>query len=71
MEEILSSAGLISLFTLTFMEVVLGIDNIIFVNIVVKLGILCRFNRYSDWTNPKYPSNVFLHYTIYAHYAFS
>ena len=34
MEEILSSAGLISLFTLTFMEVVLGIDNIIFVNIV-------------------------------------
>ena len=34
MEEILSSAGLISLVTLTFMEVVLGIDNIIFVSIV-------------------------------------
>jgi predicted tellurium resistance membrane protein TerC len=34
MEEILSSAGLMSLITLTFMEVVLGIDNIIFVSIV-------------------------------------
>ena len=34
MEELLSSAGLISLITLTFMEVVLGIDNIIFVSIV-------------------------------------
>lgn len=34
MEVILSSAGLMSLITLTFMEVVLGIDNIIFVSIV-------------------------------------
>jgi predicted tellurium resistance membrane protein TerC len=34
MEEILSSAGLMSLITLTFMEVVLGIDNIIFVSII-------------------------------------
>lgn len=34
MEELLSSAGLISLISLTFMEVVLGIDNIIFVSIV-------------------------------------
>lgn len=34
MEELLSSAGLVSLITLTFMEVVLGIDNIIFVSIV-------------------------------------
>ncbi|MEZ4804590.1 MAG: TerC family protein [Bacteroidia bacterium] len=34
MEDILSSAGLISLLTLTFMEVILGIDNIIFVSIV-------------------------------------
>jgi predicted tellurium resistance membrane protein TerC len=34
MEEILSSAGLMSIITLTFMEVVLGIDNIIFVSIV-------------------------------------
>lgn len=32
--DLLSSAGLISLVTLTFMEVVLGIDNIIFVSIV-------------------------------------
>ena len=34
MEELLSSAGIISLISLTFMEVVLGIDNIIFVSIV-------------------------------------
>jgi predicted tellurium resistance membrane protein TerC len=34
METILSSAGLISIVTLTFMEIVLGIDNIIFVSIV-------------------------------------
>jgi predicted tellurium resistance membrane protein TerC len=34
MEEIFSSAGLVSLVTLTFMEIVLGIDNIIFVSIV-------------------------------------
>ncbi len=34
MEEILSSAGIMSIITLTFMEVVLGIDNIIFVSIV-------------------------------------
>ncbi|MDI1234861.1 MAG: TerC family protein [bacterium] len=34
MEEILSSTGIISLISLTFMEVVLGIDNIIFVSIV-------------------------------------
>lgn len=34
MEEILSSAGLVSLITLTFMEIILGIDNIIFVSIV-------------------------------------
>lgn len=34
MEDIFSSAGLISLITLTFMEIVLGIDNIIFVSIV-------------------------------------
>ena len=34
MEEILSSAGLMSLITLTFMEVILGIDNIIFISIV-------------------------------------
>jgi len=36
MEYLLSSAGLISLFTLTFMEIVLGIDNIIFVSIVAS-----------------------------------
>ena len=34
METILSSAGLISIVSLTFMEIVLGIDNIIFVSIV-------------------------------------
>lgn len=34
MEEVFSSAGIISLVTLTFMEIVLGIDNIIFVSIV-------------------------------------
>jgi predicted tellurium resistance membrane protein TerC len=34
MEELLSSAGIISMISLTFMEVVLGIDNIIFVSIV-------------------------------------
>lgn len=34
MQNVLSSAGLISLVSLTFMEVVLGIDNIIFVSIV-------------------------------------
>jgi predicted tellurium resistance membrane protein TerC len=34
MEELLSSAGIISLISLTFMEVVLGIDNIIFVSII-------------------------------------
>lgn len=34
MEELFTSAGLISLVTLTFMEIVLGIDNIIFVSIV-------------------------------------
>lgn len=36
MEYLLSSTGLISLFTLTFMEIVLGIDNIIFVSIVAS-----------------------------------
>jgi len=34
MEELLSSAGIISLVSLTFMEIVLGIDNIIFVSII-------------------------------------
>lgn len=34
MEVLFTSAGLISLLTLTFMEIVLGIDNIIFVSIV-------------------------------------
>lgn len=34
MEELLTSAGIISMISLTFMEVVLGIDNIIFVSIV-------------------------------------
>lgn len=34
MEELLTSAGIISLVSLTFMEIVLGIDNIIFVSIV-------------------------------------
>lgn len=34
MEDILSTAGIISLVTLTFMEIILGIDNIIFVSIV-------------------------------------
>jgi predicted tellurium resistance membrane protein TerC len=34
MEELLTSAGLISIISLTFMEIVLGIDNIIFVSIV-------------------------------------
>jgi len=34
MEELLSSAGIISMISLTFMEVVLGIDNIIFVSII-------------------------------------
>ena len=36
MEYLLSSAGIISLLTLTFMEIVLGIDNIIFVSIVAS-----------------------------------
>ena len=36
MEYLLSSAGLISLFTLTFMEIVLGIENIISVSIVAS-----------------------------------
>jgi predicted tellurium resistance membrane protein TerC len=34
MAELLSPEGLMSLFTLTFLEIVLGIDNIIFVSIV-------------------------------------
>ena len=34
MEELLSSEGIISMISLTFMEVILGIDNIIFVSIV-------------------------------------
>ncbi len=34
MEEIFTSAGIISIVSLTFMEIVLGIDNIIFVSIV-------------------------------------
>jgi predicted tellurium resistance membrane protein TerC len=34
MDEILTSAGIISIISLTFMEIVLGIDNIIFVSIV-------------------------------------
>lgn len=34
MEELLTSAGIISMVSLTFMEVILGIDNIIFVSIV-------------------------------------
>ncbi len=34
MEELLSSAGIISIISLTFMEVILGIDNIIFVSII-------------------------------------
>jgi predicted tellurium resistance membrane protein TerC len=34
MEEIFSSAGIVSIISLTFMEIVLGIDNIIFVSIV-------------------------------------
>lgn len=34
MQNVITSAGLISLVSLTFMEVVLGIDNIIFVSIV-------------------------------------
>lgn len=36
MEELLTSAGIISLISLTFMEIVLGIDNIIFVSIVAS-----------------------------------
>ncbi len=34
MEELLTSAGIVSIISLTFMEIVLGIDNIIFVSIV-------------------------------------
>ncbi|HMS52635.1 MAG: TerC family protein [Sphingobacteriales bacterium] len=34
MAEILTSAGLISLITLTFMEIVLGIDNLVFLSIL-------------------------------------
>lgn len=34
MEELFTSAGLISLFTLTALEIVLGIDNIIFISII-------------------------------------
>jgi len=34
MEELLTSGGIISIISLTFMEIVLGIDNIIFVSIV-------------------------------------
>ncbi len=34
MEELLSAEGLISLLTLTFLEIVLGIDNIVFISIV-------------------------------------
>lgn len=34
MDEILTSGGMISLISLTFMEIILGIDNIIFVSIV-------------------------------------
>lgn len=34
MEDLLSSAGIISMISLTFMEVILGIDNIIFVSII-------------------------------------
>ncbi len=34
MEEIFSSAGLISIFTLSILEIILGIDNIIFISII-------------------------------------
>lgn len=33
--EILTGAALLSLFTLTMMEIILGIDNIVFISIVV------------------------------------
>ncbi|KAB2913400.1 MAG: TerC family protein [Bacteroidetes bacterium] len=36
MEEIFTSAGIMALLTLTFLEVVLGIDNIIFISIVTN-----------------------------------
>ncbi|WP_020527807.1 TerC family protein [Flexithrix dorotheae] len=36
MAEILTTAGLISLFTLTCLEIILGIDNIIFISIVAN-----------------------------------
>jgi predicted tellurium resistance membrane protein TerC len=35
MNELITSAGLISLFTLTLLEIVLGIDNVIFVSIIM------------------------------------
>jgi predicted tellurium resistance membrane protein TerC len=34
MEALLTASGLLSLATLTFLEIVLGIDNIIFISIV-------------------------------------
>jgi predicted tellurium resistance membrane protein TerC len=36
MEHLLSSEGLISLLTLTFLEIVLGIDNVIFISLVTS-----------------------------------
>ena len=36
MEHLLSSAGLISLFTLTMLEIILGIDNVIFISIITE-----------------------------------
>jgi predicted tellurium resistance membrane protein TerC len=35
MEELFTTAGLVSLLTLTFLEVILGIDNVVFISLVV------------------------------------
>src|SRR5688572_14502231 len=38
MMELFSTEGLISLLTLTFLEIVLGIDNIVFISLIVGRG---------------------------------
>jgi len=38
MVELFSTAGLVSLLTLTFLEIVLGIDNVVFISLIVGRG---------------------------------
>jgi len=38
MAEIFTTAGLVSLLTLTFLEIVLGIDNVVFISLIVGRG---------------------------------